>query len=259
MNIRDRCEDVRESLSPLIDGELSEARRKVVSAHLLTCDECSELAGRLVAARGVVQRDDPQAESPAGFMARFQERLDAVDGVEHVRKRIRRPGRARRITAIAAAGAIAVSVAIILSTVFFLNNDQALNLAQMHQQITALPGPVPGGGFSAVSCDPARDNWRQAHQAFVKVDGTLVTYTLYTVGTCPVSVYSGPMSWEPYRTGWPATERINGFDVREVGDLAMTSWMRDGRRYVLIASLSSEDVATLARTHMSSLGRSPAF
>ncbi|MBD3292795.1 MAG: hypothetical protein GF393_07700, partial [Armatimonadia bacterium] len=175
MSIRARCEDVRESLSPFVDGELSETRRKIVSSHLLTCDECSELAGRLMAARGVVQRDDPQAEAPAGFMARLQDRLDEVDGVEGVRKRIRQPGRPRRITAIAAAGAIAVSVAIILSTAFFIGNDQALNLAQMHQQITALPGPVPGGGFAMVSCDPARDRWRQSHQTLVTVDGTLVT------------------------------------------------------------------------------------
>ena len=110
-----------------------------------------------------------------------------------------------------------------------------------------------------VSCDPARDTWRQAHQTLVTVDGVLVNYTLYHVGTCPVSVYSGPLSWDPYRTGWLVTKRINGLDVREIGDHAMTSWTRAGRRHVLIASTSPENVAVLAQTHMSSLGRSPAF
>ncbi|MGI5820177.1 MAG: hypothetical protein ACOX9R_18990, partial [Armatimonadota bacterium] len=195
------------------------------------------------------------AEAPAGFMTRLQERIDAVEGA---RTTVRQPGRPRRITAIAAAGAIAVSAAIILSTIFFIGNDQALELAQMHQQVTGLPGPVPGGGgFSTVSCDPAQDTWRQEHQTLVNLDGVIVTYTLYRVGTCPVSVYSGPASWEPYRAGRHVTARVDGREVREIGDHRMTSWTRAGRRHVLVAAMPPEYVAALARVHMSSLGRSP--
>lgn len=258
MSMKPECEEIRESLSPLVDGELSDGRRKAVSAHLLTCDECSEAVGRLVAAKGLVQRAHPQSEAPAGFMNRLQERIDVVEGV---RERVRQPGRARRITAIAAAGAIAVSVAVILSTIFFINNDQALQLAQMHQQVTALPGPVPGGsvnaGYMPVSCDPARDPWREVHQTLVRMDGTIVTYTLYRVGNCPVSLYTGPQRWEPYRTGRHVTERANGLDVRQVGNHAMTSWVRGGRRHVLVATAPPEEIAALARAQMSSLGRSP--
>jgi anti-sigma factor (TIGR02949 family) len=249
-----QCEEVRDALSSLIDHELSEAQRHAVSAHLLACDECSRATGRMVAAKRLIQRDDPQAEAPAGFMNRLHEHLDAVEGV---RERVRQPGRPRRITAIAAAGAIAVSLAIIFSTIFFIDNDQTLELTQMHQQVTGLPGPMPGGGFSAVSCDPSRDNWREAHQTFVNLDGMIVTYTLYRVGGCPVSVFTGPARWEPYRSGWRVTERINGVEVREVGDHAVTSWVRGGRRHVLVASLPPEDVAALTRVQMSSLGRSP--
>ncbi|MFP4249008.1 MAG: anti-sigma factor family protein [Armatimonadota bacterium] len=255
MNAKAECREVMDALSSLVDGELSDAKRHVVSAHLLTCDECSNAAGRMMAAKRLVERDDPQAEAPAGFMNRLHEQLDAVEGV---RERVRQPGRPRRITAIVAAGAIAVSLAIIFSTVFFIDNDQALELAQMHQQVTAMPGPMPGGvGFSAVSCDPSRDNWREAHQTVVNLDGTLVTYTLYRVGSCPVSVFTGPARWEPYRSGWRVTTHINGMEVREVGDHAVTSWVRGGRRHVLVASLPPADVAALARVQMSSLGRSP--
>ncbi|MFW6156953.1 MAG: anti-sigma factor family protein [Armatimonadota bacterium] len=257
MSMRLECEEIRQSLSAFVDGELDSARRKVVSAHLLTCDECSKLAGRLSAAKGAVERDDADTHVPAGFLERLQERIDAVEGV---RKRVRRPGRARRITAIAAAGAIAVSVALIFSTVYYMNTDRALDLAQMHRQITAMPGPVPGGGgFSNVSCDPSRDTWHQAHQALINVDGVLVTYTLYRVGRCPVSVYSGPMSWKPYRTGWLVSDTINGLQVRRVGDHAMTSWTDAGRRHVLVATMPAEAVASLARARMSLPGRSSAF
>ncbi len=257
MSMRIECEGIRETLSSLVDGELSSAQRKAISAHMLTCDECSKFAGRVMAAKGIVQRDDPQAEAPAGFLDRLQDRLDAVEGV---RRQVRRPGPARRMTAIAAAGAIAVSLALILSTVFFMNNDRALLLAQTHQQITAMPGPVPGGsGFSAVSCDPSRDNWRQVHQALMSVDGVLVTYRLYRVGACPVSIYSGPADWRPYRAGWLVTRRIGNLDVREVGGYAMTQWDQTGRHHVLVAETSPENVASLARVQMSLSGRSSAF
>lgn len=255
MNIRLDCESIRDDLSSLIDGELSDERRRAVAAHLLTCHDCSQFAGRLVAAKGLVQRDDPQAEAPAGFMARLHEQIDAVEGVRH---RVRQPGRPRRLTAIAAAGAIAASIAIIFSTIFFIQNDQALELAQMHQQVTGLPGPTPGGGgFAEVGVNPTHDNWRQAHQTVVNLEGVLVTYTLYRVGGFPVSVYSGPVSWEPYRPGWRVTQRIDDMEVREVGHHAMTSWVRDGRRHVLVASTSPENVVALARMQMSSLRRSP--
>ncbi|MFW6437886.1 MAG: anti-sigma factor family protein [Armatimonadota bacterium] len=249
------CEDIQEELSSLIDGELSDERQHAVSAHLLTCDRCSESAGRLMAAKRLVQRDNPHAEAPAGFMNRLHDHIDAV---EVVRQRVRQPGRPRRLTALVAVGAIAMSLAIIFSTIFFISNDQSLELAQMHQQVTDMPGPVIGvSGFSTVSCDPARDVWRKDHQTLINLDGTLVTYTLYHVGTCPVSVYSGPSDWEPYRTGWSVTDRANGMDVREVADYSMTSWVRDGRRHVLVAAVPPEIVAALARVQMTSLRRSP--
>ncbi|MFW5866370.1 MAG: anti-sigma factor family protein [Armatimonadota bacterium] len=255
MKMRLHCEEIQEELSSLIDGELGEERRQVVSAHLLGCGACSEMAGRLVAAKGLLQRENPQVEAPAGFMNRLHDHLDAV---EQVRERVRQPGRPRRLTAMVAAGAIAMSLAIIFSTIFFISNDQSLELAQMHQQVTDMPGPVIGvSGFSAVSCDPGRDVWRRDHQTLVNLDGTLVTYTLYQVGTCPVSVYSGPADWEPYRTGWSVTESINGVDVRVVADYSMTSWVRDGHRHVLVAAVPPEIAAGLARTQMSSLRRSP--
>jgi hypothetical protein len=123
-----------------------------------------------------------------------------------------------------------------------------------------MPGPVPGGSsFSAVSCDPTRDNWREVHQALISVDGVLVTYTLYRVGSCPVSVYSGPMDWQPYRTGFLVSDRIDGMQVREVGSHAMTSWTRAGRRHVLVAAAPAEFVASLARARMSMPGRYQSF
>jgi hypothetical protein len=124
----------------------------------------------------------------------------------------------------------------------------------MHQQVTGLPGPVPGGnGFATVSCDPYGDTWRQVHETLVNLDGTLVTYTLYRVGTCPVSVYTGPQRWEPYRTGWRVTREINGMEVRAVGDHAMTTWLRAGRREVLVASGPPEQTAALAQVFRSRL------
>ncbi|NLO06950.1 MAG: hypothetical protein GX131_14080 [candidate division WS1 bacterium] len=253
--MRHECEEIREAFSALLDGELSETRRKLVAAHLLVCPECSTEAGRVMAAKGLVEREEQHAPVPADFMTRLRAGLDQADGV---RQHVRRSAPARRVTALAAAGAIAVSIAIILSTMFFMSNDNALALAQMHQQVIGMPGPIPGGGFAEISCNPSRDGWTELHRALMRPEGTLVTYTLYRVGSCPVSVFDGPSTWEPYRSGWRVTERIDGFNVRQVGDHSMTSWVTGGRRYVLIATAPPADTAALARVHASSAqGRSP--
>ncbi len=248
------CEAVRELLSALLDGELDERRRKAVCAHLLVCPDCSREAGRIAGAKGLVQREARPQEAPAGFRARLGERLDRIDGV---RECVRRSAPARRLTAIAALGAIAVSLALILSTAYLMNADRALELAKFHQQLAGIVGSVPGpGGFAAVSCSPGSDRWVETHSALLRIDGAVVSYTIYRVGDCPVSVFEGPGSWNPYRTGWLVSERVGDFDVRQVGDHCMTSWRQAGHRYVVVASTSQDAMAEIAGVYRTSLGRS---
>ena len=249
------CEAVRELLSALVDGELDKRRRKVVCAHLLVCPDCSREAGRIAGAKGLVQREAQPQEAPAGFHARLRERLDRIDGV---RDRVHRSAPARRLTAITALGAIAVSLALILSTVYVMNADRALEVAKLHQELAGVVGTAPGpGGFAAVSCSPSRERWLETRSGLVRIDGTVVSYTLYRVGDCPVSVFEGPGSWEPYRTGWLVSEWVGDFEVRRVGDHCMTSWRQAGHRYVVVATTSQDAVAEIARVYRSSSGRSP--
>lgn len=246
------CEDVRELLSALVDGELDAAQRKVVSAHLITCDECSREVGRLVGARGLTQREAVAATVPAGFLERLRQRLDAVDGVVSRR----RP--ARRLIGIAAVGAIAISIAIIFSTVFFMNADRAGELAAIHMQVTG-PAAVAAGrpaGFTPVSCAPEGDEWSMLRRSLVRVEGTLVGYALYTVGDCPVSIFEGPDSWHPYREGWMVTERIGRWEVRQVGDQCMTSYTHRGQTVVIVATTTPQMMARLADTWRWRPGRS---
>ncbi len=249
------CEEIRELLSALVDGELDETCRKIISAHVLTCPECRRLAGGLVAAKGLTHRSAPGVDVPVGFHARLRARLDRVDGV---RSRVAASRPARRLVAIAAVGAIAASIAVIFSTVYLINADRALALAHLHQQLAGTPtAPAGVGGLSPVSRNPATESWVETRRAMVRIDGTVVGYTLYEVGACPVSVFEGPAEWNPYRTGWLVSERVGDLDVRQVGHERMTSWRQAGSRYVLVAEATPEQLAAFAYARMALSRRSP--
>lgn len=249
------CEDIRDLLSALADGEIDARRRKLVAAHLMNCPDCSRDAGRLLAAKGLVQRDESHAEVPAGFMSRLNDRLDEVS---NVRRRVHSHAPARRITALAAAGAIAVSIAIIFSTAFFMRTDRGLELAQLHHQLSSgVPQTaVTGDDFLTVSCDPARASWNYQRRAILRIDGTLVGYHLFQVGNCRVSIFEGPYAWEPYHPRRTADEHIDGFDVRRIGDQSMVTWQHSAQRYVLTANAPPELLPGLARAYIRSQGRS---
>ncbi len=248
------CEQTTEALSALVDGELDDDRRKVLAAHILTCPECSRMTGALMAAKRVTQRASASVEVPAGFHARLRARLDQVDGV---RSRVAASRPARRLVGIAAMGAIAVSIAIIFSTVYLINADRALALAQAHQQFAAIiAGPPSPGSLSMVSCDPDTQSWIPVRHALVRLDGTVVQYTLYQVGGCAVSIFEGPAEWHPYRTGWLVSERVGEFDVRRVGDQAMTTVRRGASRDVIVAAVPPEHLVAFARAWRLQPGRS---
>lgn len=251
------CEENRELLSALVDGELDDARRRLLAAHLLTCAECRAVAGELVAARGLAQRTERDAEVPVGFHARMRANLDRIDGV---RSRTHRSPVARRLIGIAAAGAIAVLLAVVFVTTSVINADRALDLAQVHQRIAQVPviyGPPSPGGLSAVSCSPTIADWVETQRALVRINGDVVQLSVYHVGGCSVSIFRGPAEWRPYRTGWLVSERIDGLDVRQVGAQSMTSWRQEGSRHVLVLEGTPEQAAEFAHAYMANSGRSP--
>ncbi|MGC9317387.1 MAG: anti-sigma factor family protein [Armatimonadota bacterium] len=241
------CRETRELLSALVDDELDARRRKMVAAHLLVCPECSQRVGELTAAKRLVEREARPAEPvPEGFFSRLRARLDDAEG---------RPARARsvpavrRLVGIAAVGAIAISIAFILSTVYFMSTDRALELTNLHYQHAGVTGPFPPDGYATVGCNPWSERWVERRNLVVKVDGLAVAWTIYDVGSCQVSVVEGPHDWHPYRTGWLVTERVGGFDIREVGETCMTSWTSGDDRIVLIAVATPREMATMAAAY----------
>jgi len=248
------CEQTTELLSALVDGELGDDQRKVLAAHVLTCPECSQVAGALMAAKRVTERAAVDVDAPAGFHARLRARLDQVDGV---RSHVAASRPTRRLVGIAAMGAIAVSIALIFSTVYFINADRALGLAHLHQQLAqVIAGPPSPGPFSTVAANPETAQWTELRRGLVRLDGAFVEYTLYQVGGCPVSVFEGPADWTPYRTGWLVSERVGDLDVRRVGDQAMTAVHQGGSSYVIVAAMPPEHLAACARAWRTRPGRS---
>lgn len=251
------CHGDDERLSGLVDGELSEREQRRLAAHALGCPECGRELGRLVAAKRLMARSERASEPPVGFFEQMRRRLDEADGM---RARVSFvPPRARRLVAIAAVGVILISGALMASNYLLSPRDTCAMLVQAHERLSESPwaGVAPGGAYSAVSVTPSELSWRPMRRALVKLDGMLVTHTIYQVGRCPVSLFEGPSAWRPLEAATVVTGLPNGLEIASVGADCLVSWETNGVRLVLVARTTPEDLVQLAGVRRSLAGRSP--
>jgi hypothetical protein len=255
--MRRSCNGDEERLSGLVDGELPEREQRQLAAHALTCPECSRELGRLVATKRLMARSERASEPPPGFLEEMRRRLDEVDGM---RQRVSFvPARARRLVGIAAVGVILISGALMVSNYLLSPMETPAVLVQAHERLSESPwgGGAPGGAYSAVSVRPSEVPWRPVRRALLKLDGALVTQTIYQVGRCPVSLFEGPSSWRPLEAATALVRLRNGLEVASVGDECLVSWEANGVRLVLVARTTPEDLVQLAGLRRSLGGRSP--
>lgn len=123
--MRISCEEIRENLSPCIDGELPPEMVAVIEAHLKDCPECRELAGELKAVSGLL-RSLPHRKAPEGLADEIIGQLERqvlladIDDPQplspHLTDRTvssHRPSAWPRIAAIAACVALAAGIALL--------------------------------------------------------------------------------------------------------------------------------------------------
>ena len=135
------CKHVTKLISPLLDGELSEASSTQVRAHLDTCPACAAEATALQRATLLLQQDATSPQLPThDLYAAFQERLVMQAAGTPVRSRqIRRTSPAWLLPRLAVCLVGAVCVVNILRHKFFPYNHTetalltaAYNLSQSH-------------------------------------------------------------------------------------------------------------------------------
>ena len=107
------CEQITTDLVDFLDGELGDADRRPVAAHLSTCLGCRREAERL----GTVQRwvaSLPPIEPSAGFDAEFWRRMNAAEAAAPT-LRSRRRVWALAVPALAAAATVAIAARSLLA------------------------------------------------------------------------------------------------------------------------------------------------
>jgi len=220
---RHECNPDDKALSGLVDDDLPERERRRVAQHVLACPTCSRETGRLLAVKRLLARPELDAEPPLELWDETRRRLDEVDGL-----------RAR------------------VSWVPPL-------LVQAHERLTegAWAAGAPGGAYSAVSVTPSAISWRPVRRALLKLDGTLISQTVFQVGRCPVSLFEGPAEWHPFSHGEAAAKLPNGLEVGTGGDTSLVSWEAGGVRWALVARTTPADLVELAQLRRSLPGRSP--
>jgi len=254
---RHECNPDDKALSGLVDDDLPERERRRVAQHVLACPTCSRETGRLLAVKRLLARPELDAEPPLELWDETRRRLDEVDGL---RARVSWvPPQARRLVAIAAVGIIMVSSAVILKTAVLSSVSSPALLVQAHERLTegAWAAGAPGGAYSAVSVTPSAISWRPVRRALLKLDGTLISQTVFQVGRCPVSLFEGPAEWHPFSHGDAAAKLPNGLEVGTGGDTSLVSWEAGGVRWALVARTTPADLVELAQLRRSLPGRSP--
>ena len=131
------CEREREAIGALVDGELGEAERAALDAHLDGCAGCRRALAdlqRLAAAFETLQPVEPAADFEARFWARVAREKDAPQGLLARIRRWLLPG------GLALAGAAAAALALFLNVPASETRAPAASAQVEHR--TAEPAPA---------------------------------------------------------------------------------------------------------------------
>lgn len=100
------CDDVRERLEALVDGELGSAERSAAEAHCASCAVCCRELARARALRSAL-RELPELDPPADLLGRVREAA-AAEALLRRRRRRAWPALAAAAVVLLAAGAVLV-------------------------------------------------------------------------------------------------------------------------------------------------------
>lgn len=243
------CPD-EESLSALVDSELSPRRRILIARHIFECPDCSRVCGQVLAARRMVERTEPDAEMPTALWDRIHKSLDSVDSMAEALRisSVRRSH--RRIPVVMGVGLAAILVAVIWAHQVSLSpaaNPQFL--VQAHMLASAADGDSGGAeiGYNAIGAEDDVPRWMGVRRGLLKVDGGFVEQIVYRVGHLPVSQFNnlppgalaGPMQ--------PVDAWGSRLNVAVSGDTSVVAWQTaDGGLHVLVARTSPDHLLQLA-------------
>lgn len=78
------CDEIRELISAMLDGELSEAERAGVEEHIRSCPDCAAVYDSFAAISGTLSAD--MRDVPAGLHERIMSAVDVADKQRRLRK-----------------------------------------------------------------------------------------------------------------------------------------------------------------------------
>lgn len=251
------CNGNEELLSALVDNELEPGARRSTAAHVLSCEQCSETAGKLLATKRLLDRSEWAAEVPPAFRAAWRRRLALDKVAQPARARRRWSPTAVRVVGIAAVGLLLIGGALYYSSRALPQASAVELLVSAHR--TMVPGPLypVGGLYCPVGVGGDVGQWLVLRRALLRVDGELVTHTVYQVGSCGVSVFEGPAGWRPVPGGRQSGTDLKGLQLLSGGGISLACWEYAGRRLVVVAQASPADVVELARQRQADMSRSP--
>ncbi len=135
----EQCSVTSEALSAFVDGELPNEQRRKLARHIITCPSCSRQIGTIYSLKVLASGSDQQpARVPRGFWKRARQSLNEIDAVARKVVSIS-PGRAPawRLAALAAAGVLAIILAVSIRGALMPRSTGWMYLARAHRTATA--------------------------------------------------------------------------------------------------------------------------
>lgn len=251
------CNGNEELLSGLVDNELEPTQRRRTAAHVLTCEHCSGTTGKLLATKRLLDRSELAADTPPNFRDRWQQRLGVSGAESRAGGRPRLSSPVTRSLAIAAVGLLLIGGAMLVSSRFSPHVSAVELLVSAHR--TVAPGPLypTSGAYCPVGVGSSAASWRVLRRALVQIDGALITHTLYQIGSCGVSVFEGPTTWQPVQGGNQSGTDLRDLQLLSGSGISLAAWEYGGRRLVIVAQAPPGDVLELARQRQTDMSRSP--
>ncbi len=189
-----------EELSALVDGELTARRRRQVSAHVMYCSRCSSLCGQLLATRRAVEQPEVEGNAPAGLWERIRSALDKVDTLSDAVHRTQPTVRHTRLPVLVGAGLFLIVAALLINLTISTPLTGVQLLARAHDANSNLPFYSPTEGYHAVGTGDDAQSWRLVRHVWIRLGKDFVEQTVYQVGYCPVSEFTGlPDAFFPTR------------------------------------------------------------
>ena len=259
----ENCPISEEQVGCLVDGELTGQEQRRIAAHVSSCEHCSSLAGRILAAKRFLSAASPEVEPPAGSWDRLAIALDGADSVARAMQPTKRSVDWRSVPAMAACGLLLIFSALVWRAQSMDSGGMGPVFVRHHltAESSLSRSFAPSASvYDVVTSRPGNPTWTPIARRLFPMSGKYVDHTLYRVDDrAKVSEFQFPAQLFDPSGLQPVSYGTGQYWVRGERSGSVVAWEISGLMHVLVARTDAHDLLSLAAHHRAHSAASPAL